>query len=675
MSEDRGTPGPRSASGASALALGAVWLCVESTDAWLAGRAPDAGSVLRSLLVALPWQLGFFGILAAPAIALRLRWRVSGSWVLGAATLIFFLSRVGEGLLKDEGRGIVNAAAWIAAGIALSGVPAIFLGVERWLAGRWRAAFVPALWLGWILVLVPALARSSPALGFARVPQASTVFDPVGWLFALAVLLTTLSIARWPRLWPAAVVLLAVRWLGASVEAPTSGADAPTASRPDVVVIVVDTFRADLLSGDGRSPVLDAFLDESIVFERAISPANQTLMAMPGVMTSLSVHSVGSPMSRDARTMAEHLQDAGFSTAAVAANPLINERTGYAQGFDRFSDASDWLSHQIDDLRRILGVVAPSFAYRLGISSSRLYYRPASEIRTRAVRMAAEASRPMFLYVHTMDMHGPYLPPRRLLEDDYDDGEFLSYFSFLRVDRQEAMQPDERLASGIENLRQRYDGELAFTDEQLGRLIEALRAAGRWEESLVWLISDHGESFGERGFAGHGGANTTPSVQRVPMALKLPASWEWPARVVDATVSTFDVLPTTLSLLDLPPPVPTHGTDLTPWIRGGEGRREVAVVSLAGGLRSRILSCFDWPWQLDVVRSVEGVIERRTLYNLEIDPEQRVDLSRAHPKVVKRLERELAEFSRRERQAMIRTRREQFDAKTLEQLRRLGYIE
>jgi arylsulfatase A-like enzyme len=231
------------------------------------------------------------------------------------------------------------------------------------------------------------------------------------------------------------------------------------------------------------------------------------------------------------------------------------------------------------------------------------------------------------------------------------------------------------LAAGIENMRQRYAGELRFTDRQLGLFFDSLREQGLWDESLIWLLSDHGESFGERGFSGHGGWNTTPSVQQVPLALKPPASWNLPPRAIDTPVSTFDVLPTTLALLGLPPPRLAAGTDLSNLIRGVPGERAIAVVSAAGGVRHRSLSCFDWPWQLDVRITPEGAIESRTLYNLAIDPDQELDLSRAHPRVVERLEKDLVEYIKLERRALVQTQQTQFDAQTLDQLRRLGYLE
>jgi arylsulfatase len=658
-----------------AAGLGAAWLWVELADAVLSGRAAEDGDALRGFAVALPWQLAFFVLLSVPAALLRWSWRASGSWVLGLATLAFLISRVGEGLLKSERHSALDVAAWLAGACALAALPAAVAALGRLLPRRARSGWAPGVWVAWIALVVPAMDRAAPALGFARFPELSEVFE-APWLIAAAALMLLVGlVCSFPRWWPLAGLPLAAPWVAGFLVLAPPATESSRPGQPDVILVVVDTLRADHVPLGDDTPALRDFLAQAIRFERVISPGNHTLAAMPGVMTSLPASSVGQRIVPEARTLAEHLRDAGFTTIGISSNPLVSHRTGYDQGFDHFSDSYDWTSYRIGDLRRILGVLAPALAYRLGVASSEFYYRPASEIRRRALRMADRANRPMFLYLHTMDMHGPYLPPRSLLGDDYRSGDFLSYFAFLRLPPEQLLEADDRLDAQVENLRQRYAGELRFTDEQLGLFFDALRERGLWDESLIWLLSDHGESFGERGFVGHGGWNTTPSVQQVPLAMKPPTSWDLPLETVEVPVSTFDVLPTTLSLLGLPAPEPTVGTDLSPWIRGASGQRTAPLVSESGGRRERALSCFEWPWQLDVRLKPNGIIESRTLYNLAIDPEQRVDLARAHPDVVRRLESSLEDFVKIERKALYQTRQSQFDDRTLEQLRRLGYLE
>ena len=663
---------------AIAFALGGAWLAIEFGDAALANRTSGGADTLQRMVRALPWQLAFFGLLGLPALLLGLRPVAAGSLVLALATFVLLLARLLEGLLK-RGLGSLEGLAWIAGALALAAAPAAVVWLRRLLPGRWRAGVAPAIWLGWMLCFVPALQRVAPTLAFAVLPSAEATLDARELAFAAVVVAALIVVGAAPRLWPVAALVLVspAAWLLGPSE-PFPARSAVAASRPDVIVVVIDTLRADHLapaSAAALAPNLAALLAESIRFERAYSPANTTLTAMPGVMTSLPSTSVGQGVSPDAHTLAEHLRDAGYATVGLSANPLVSERTGYAQGFDRFSDSADWPSYQVGDLRRILGVLWPGLAYRTGISSSEFYYRPVSDLGRRAFALLLEAPRPSFVYLHTMDMHGPYLPPRDLLSPDHRDADFLSYFEFLRVDRARVLAPDAELGAGIENLRQRYAGELRFTDEHLGRLLRSLREAGRHDEALIWLLSDHGESFGERGYAGHGGTNTTSSVLRVPLALKPPRSWGLSPRAIVEPVSTYDLLPTTLSLLGLPAPALAAGSDLGPALRGEASVRALPVVAMGSGGDYGVRAGFTGPWQLDLHLAPDESIEGRRLYNVVTDPEQRVDFARAHPDVVADLEREILRFMEFETRARVETWQRHFDDQTREQLRRLGYLE
>jgi arylsulfatase A-like enzyme len=533
--------------------------------------------------------------------------------------------------------------------------------------------------LGWGVLLVSVLHRTSSLLALGRLPDASMLFDLSEVAFALAlcggVLLTGLSRLVWLGV---VVLCLAPPLAGLARGGEGSRLEATARNRPDVVLIVIDTLRADHLPPNAHSaaaaPALEALAEDSIRFRRAYSPGNQTLLAMPGVLTSLSPVSVGRGLAAGARTLAEHLRDAGYATLAISGNPLVSARLGYDQGFQSFSDPNDWPSFMIGDLRRVLGVTLPALAYRTGVTSGEFYYRPVSEIRRRAVSLVARAPRPLFLYLHTMDMHGPYLPPAELLPGEYSQRDFLSYFSFLQLAETGTLESGH--APLIDNLLQRYAGEMRSTDAELGRLFDVLRREDRFEESLIWVLSDHGESFGEQGFAGHGGRNMTPSVLQVPLLLKPPRSWGLAPRDVETPVSTYDVLPTTLALLGLPLPNRRLGADLGAMLRGEVARRDITVVSQSSAGLRRILSGFEGPWKLDLELDAEsGQVLETALYNVLADPEQKVDLQRAHPRVVAKLVEGIRGYLEGEKRAFYDTRREEFDDETLERLQRLGYVD
>jgi arylsulfatase len=667
---------------AVALAIGLVWLTVELGHGLVENRALDVADALWRFAAALPWQLALFALFGLPISLLpdRLRpgWRGAGFATLALATLVFLGARVGEGGVRREQISALGAIGQIAAvaggAVALA---ALFAWIARRLPARAGRVWTWASWTVWSLLFVPALDRAAPTLALGRLPYANQLFDAPELGFAAAATLCAAVIALRPRVWPLALLLLLP--LQGRVRCQAEPVAQAASERPDVLVILLDTLRADHLGRrEGRpvlAPALEAVFDEGIRFSRAYAPANRTLTSMPGIMTSLSVQTVGRRLSPEARTLAEHLRDAGWATYGISANPLVSARLGYDQGFEWFSDSHDWTSFRVGDLRRIAGVLAPGFAYHRGVATSEFYYRPVSEIRRRASRVLRDAKRPSFVYLHTMDMHGPYLPPRRLLPADYRAEDFLSYFSFLRLGPEGALVGPEHEA-GIANLRQRYAAQLRFTDEELGRLFDELRASGRWDETLVWILSDHGESFGEGGFAGHGGSNATPSVLQVPLGLKPPRSAGIVPRVVATPVSTYDVVPTTLGLLGLPPPRPSLGLDLSGLVRGEDfAAVERAVVSQADIPGGRILSCVRGPWKLDVQLDRDGRLEVLSLHRLEIDPDARIDLQKAYPDVRSALETEVRRYLEQERLAFFRRYEPRLDERTREQLRRLGYVE
>lgn len=664
----------------AALAVGCTWLAVELGFILADDRAVHVLDALRGFAGALPWQLGVFALLGAATLPVaRLGWRRASLVTLALATLLFVGARQAEGLVRREQADAVDAlvrlGGLVAACAVASGLLVLAGGV---LPGALRRRWPMAVWLAWGLLLVPVLHRSAALLALGALPPWSEFFSPWEVGFALLAAAAVLLTAPWPRSWPALAALLLLPLLASAGRNPESALRAGGEAKPDVVMIVIDTMRADHLGMEvgGRSltPNVDAVVAQSVEFARAYAPGNQTLLAMPGVLSSLSAFSVGRRLSPAVKTLPEHLLEAGYATLGISANPFISARLGYDQGFQWFSDPDDWPVFMVSDVRRLLGMALPGVAYHTRVASSSFYYRPVSEIRRRAVSLLGRAPRPTFLYLHTMDMHGPYLPPHEHLSEAYRPEDFLSYFLFLRLAESRSLAATDR-AGELANLRERYAAELRFTDAELGALFDSLRESGRFDESLIWILADHGESFGEQGFAGHGGANNTPSVAAVPLILKPPRSWGLAPRRVETPVSTSDVLPTTLGLLGLPQAEPRLGTDLTPLLSGGTVERDVPVVcqATAGGVR--ILSAFEGPWKFDFRYALSsGWALDTALFDLRSDPEQQRDHRFAMPGVAARMQKDVEEYLAAERRVYFDTQAE-LDPLTRERLLRLGYVE
>jgi arylsulfatase A-like enzyme len=669
---------------ATALCLALFWIGIEFAHAVVADLEFGMSFAVKRVVRYLPWHLALF-LAAAIPVAIGARFseaisRRSDWWVLGLATIAYSAPIVALG----AHRAFHSVAFAILAGVAvLVGTLAVIGSLvfsARWVPDRLRAGWFAIASVGWGLIFVPAMRRAAApvSLGAFEFSDMTRLVQPVD--LAIFVTVTGLFAFGWMRSRTLGSGLLVVLTLSPtsvrSVESQTEN------GFPDVVVVLIDTLRADHLgaSVDGGSltPNLDAFASESVRFSQAYSGGNRTFQSLPAIMTSLSADVVGRSLSGEAETLAERLHAAGFSTVGLSANPLVSHFYGYDQGFDVLYDPASQPDYLVTHWLRILGSLFPSIGYQWGLVAADLYYPRVDELRERGMRLHARVARPAFLYVQTMDVHGPYLPPKEFLPADYRSEDFFSYFDFLSLaGREEITAPS--FAAKIENLRQRYAAELRFTDAELGKLFEHLKRIDRWDDTLVWVLADHGESFGEHGHAGHSGRNFTSTVLHVPMLMKPPKSAQIAPSVVSQTVSTYDVLPTTLSLVGIPVPEGLFGESLV----GPNGRLRVdgRGPAIADDTfrkeRERLFSVIDGRWKLDCVFSIDddGRAKRRSLYDLETDPAENEDVASRHTEVADRLERIARRRIHRERGYELERTEMSVDPSVRERLRNLGYIE
>jgi arylsulfatase A-like enzyme len=446
-----------------------------------------------------------------------------------------------------------------------------------------------------------------------------------------------------------------------------------------VYIFLVDTLRHDHLGpqpdGSAPTPALDRIAGEFFRFRQAYSPSTRTSRAMPGIMTSLSVRVVGFRLPPEATTLAERLQEGGLATLGLSANPQVSPAFGYEQGFDVLESGAGALDLQIVSVLKLLGAGFPGLAYDFGLLGSGLFYPPIGQLRHRALQLLDHSPGPTFLYVQTMDVHGPYLPPRRFLPAGYRRADFMAYHDFLRLSGTPELT-DPRMAPKLANLRQRYAGGARYTDETLAAWIDDLRARGRWDEALVWILADHGEAFGEHGFAGHGFSYVGNPVVQVPLWLKLPRSIGLPPREIPEPVSTYDVLPTTLALLGLPPSEPAFGVDLGPALRGEPpDPSRVVVIETDDGPHAARYAAVRGPWKLQVRFGANGTVDARTLYDLAADPGETTDVLGSRPEIGADLEAAIGTRRRAEAALAYRARGRTVDPETRERLRSLGYAD
>jgi arylsulfatase A-like enzyme len=317
----------------------------------------------------------------------------------------------------------------------------------------------------------------------------------------------------------------------------------------NVVLVIVDTVRADHLGCYGyqrdTSPHIDSLASAGTVWANVYAQSSWTLPAATTILSGLSERSHRAGMNVSSGevfrmgdrmpTLATILDEKGYETAAFFNVYLMSREFGFDRGFQSF-----------DCHRNGHGRAGVTVDQALGWLED------------------ADGNEPFFLALHLFDPHDPYAPPAPF--DTLYAEEGVAGDSVWEFTPEGAVaRPSQR-----DHLMNLYDGEIAWTDSQLGRLFAALRRSGLSEETIIVLTADHGEEFLEHGYVGHGRTLYGETVN-VPLVMSGPGV---PAGRVDSTAAAqMDVLPTVLGLLEVKPPEHAEGIDL---LRSG-GERAVPI--------------------------------------------------------------------------------------------------
>ena len=329
-----------------------------------------------------------------------------------------------------------------------------------------------------------------------------------------------------------------------------------------VILIVIDTLRADALSYRNRqalpTPNIDALATESVVFENAISPAPWTFPAMNSLMTGvgpLQESSVFSYPVPPLPTLAEFLKGAGYHTQAIVGNSLLFRPHNVAKGFHdivTFSTKPTGDTHH----SRSLALRFP-FVFLHGGTTARLTDQAISWVRD-------SVSRPSFLWLHYLDPHDEYAPPRAYLPEGVSVAQY----------------PGDRRADPI-LVKSAYTAEVRFVDHSVGLFLNALKEAGIYEDSLIVLTSDHGEEFWDHGSTGHG-QSLYQELLHVPLLIRLPGGGV--RKRVRICVPTRALLPTLLDVIGIKSgPQPGWLPSLAPYLQPSEAEGQQYEAPIVSG--------------------------------------------------------------------------------------------
>lgn len=414
--------------------------------------------------------------------------------------------------------------------------------------------------------------------------------------------------------------------------------------RPNIIFVLVDTLRADRLGAYGAvapdggpaapTPVFDQLAADGVLFERAIAPAPWTLPSMASLFTGFypRVHRAdnyaivrgregdeakgGSVSSLRPQfvTLTEILTSLGYESAAFVSNPFMQPRFGVTQGF---------------------GHIDPSFslAQRGGVAEG-----DQINAGVKAWLDQRESDKPLFLYVHYMDVHAPYrdnnlvqdlvLRVQKMPESDRTEvtkaeiNEHPGYFKkSIRIFGADMLH---RNLFGIrEYWWARYDSCVGAMDQHLGELRGILREHQLWDDALVVIVADHGEALGEHGVWSHGKSAHQDQLH-VPIAMRWTG--ELPAgKRLGASVRLFDVMPTILELLGARVPTELQAASLLPVITGAEDDRIALGEAVKEAPSTKALVIGKWKVLTDLDTG------DTQLFDLDADPSEQQDLAGEHP--------------------------------------------
>ncbi len=376
----------------------------------------------------------------------------------------------------------------------------------------------------------------------------------------------------------------------------------------DVVIVVLDTLRADHLSQYGypldTSPALAAFAATATRYTQAWAPSPWTVPSTAAILTGLhplrhQLRHPGDVLPEAIDTLPEMLRREGWHTAAYSYNVSVSPKHALDQGFDQFTRNTG----------KVLG------------------YPNAGRMTRAAKAWVAEQTEPFFLYLQPMNCHGPYKVPseRRSAVLGHTPSTAFEYYGPMmrKILKEGRLAAREKVTGAhLSSLQEQYDTAIRYTTDEVAEVFDALRAAGRYDAATIVLTADHGEEMFEHGGFSHG-YSLHREVLNVPLLVKLPGQTQ--AQEVNTPVTLMDIAPTVLVAqgLALPP------LDGAPLDRAADRalvfdinwpRRIVGQALLEGGFKL-----------LSIKQDYTGRKDTLLLYDTLLDPGETQDLSAEMP--------------------------------------------
>jgi arylsulfatase A-like enzyme len=444
--------------------------------------------------------------------------------------------------------------------------------------------------------------------------------------------------------------------------------------RPDIVLVYLDALRSDHLGCYGydrrTSPCIDRLAGQGARFEQVISQAPSTFPSVHSAFTSKTAsHFLDANGCLPPRhlTLAECLKNRGYTTVAISSSPVVTRSNtayslgGFEQGFDVFDE---------------------SVAYG---PETNWQWRSPEGVVEKALKWVDKADRPLFLFLYIVDPHSDYRCPEPF-NSRFDP----SYIGKEEVARGKVASYEEKTLKGLDpglderdirHLVALYDGEIAYADSQLARLVTHLEQRGRLDGTVLALTSDHGEEFLEHGGLQHG-YTLYNEVIRVPLVIRYPPRIPEGTVIQGRVLESLDMTPTLLDLAGMAKPAGMQGESLMAMIRDREATWRAHAVSESPFADKKALVTGRWKYIFSpgtrplhpTLRAETG--PARSLYDLEEDAGELRDVYAEHPEIAAGLHAILLDsLPRAERERLAVRKDLEMHPDVREQLKSLGYLE
>ncbi|AGN00941.1 sulfatase [Salinarchaeum sp. Harcht-Bsk1] len=453
----------------------------------------------------------------------------------------------------------------------------------------------------------------------------------------------------------------------------------------NALLITIDSLRADAVGstryGESVTPRLDEVIESGVQFTNAAANGSSTPSSFPSILTSTYPLMYGGYqyLNESRPFLAEHLSNEGFVTVAYHSNPHLGPNMNYDRGFDSFNDiggdtndsdmglinrAKNYIEERIDNNSLLYSWLRRGW-HLFSMSTGTAAYANATTITDNAIDWLEERDRDrrFFLWLHYMDVHYPFMPPRRHLQDLVAD--LPKNRQIARINGQMHENPEG--LSDRDLLLDLYHGEVKYTDYEIGRLLDKLSEQGVLNETHVTITADHGESFGEHGYYGHH-PNPYDELVRVPLIMNNPNSSHM--GTVSDQVELADIGPTIYDSLNVSTPDAVQGDTVNKLLSDAGGRDDDDRVAICTGSPTTLASRTNrWKliWWMDS--------DELELFDLRNDPKESEDVSTGNPEVVDRMKSILDDHLEEVEASEADNPNVSVSRDTKDRLRDLGYVE